>query len=193
MNHFQLIVSTRIADHQAAEQQRQEAERERIRAEEAARADREARTKLEAEQRAAQAKAEADARAAAQAELALAKQNPEGQELSPAAQALHEQEGRENFARAHRSIVVSEPAPANVVPMRTAAPAERTGTPTLKLGAINERLGGVLTISADGLRSLGFEIVSRERGACLYHEADFPLMLAALVRHIEGVQAKAAA
>ena len=80
-----------------------------------------------------------------------------------------------------------------VVPLCTAAPAERTGTPTLKLGTINERLGGVLTISADGLRSLGFEIVARERGACLYHEADFPLMLAALVRHIEGVQEKAAA
>ena len=142
----------------------------------------------------AQAKAEADARAAAQAELASAKQNPEGQELSPAAQALHEQEGRENFARAHRSIVVSEPAPANVVPMRAApAPAERTGTPTLKLGTINERLGGVLNISADGLRSLGFEIVARERGACLYYETDFPLMLAAMVKHIEGVQAKVAA
>ena len=190
---LELLMHKRVTDHQAAEQQRQEAERERIRQEEAARADREARAKLEAEQRAAQAKAEADARAAAQAELALAKQKPEGQELSPAAQALHEQEGRENFARAHRSIVVSEPVPANVVPMRTAAPAERTGTPTLKLGTINERLGGVLTTSADGLRSLGFEIVARERGACLYHEADFPLMLAALVRHIEGVQAKAAA
>lgn len=169
------IIATRVA----AEQQRQEAIRAEI---------------AEKLQREAQAKAEADARAAAQAELALAKQNPEGQELSPAAQALHEQEGSENFARAHRSIVVSEPAPANVVPMRAApAPAERTGTPTLKLGTINERLGGVLTISADGLRTLGFEIVARERGACLYHEADFPLMLAALVRHIEGVQEKAAA
>ena len=89
-----------------------------------------------------------------------------------------------------RSAEAAGPA---VVPLRTAAPAERTGTPTLKLGTINERLGGVLTISADGLRTLGFEIVARERGACLYHEADFPLMLAALVRHIEGVQEKAAA
>ena len=141
----------------------------------------------------AQAKAEADARAAAQAELASAKQNPEGQELSPAAQALHEQEGEENFARAHRMIAVPEPAPANVVPMRAApTPTERTGTPTLKLGTINERLGGVITTSADGLRTLGFDIVARERGACLYHEADFPLMLAALVRHIEAVQSKAA-
>lgn len=80
-----------------------------------------------------------------------------------------------------------------VVPLHSAAPADRTGAPTLKLGSINERLGGVLTISADGLRTLGFEVAARERGACLYHETDFPLILAALVRHIEGVQAKAAA
>lgn len=174
-------LSAIIATRKAAEQQRLEAERERIRAEEAAKLQREA-----------QAKAEADARAAAQAELASAKQNPEGQELSPAAQALHEQEGEENFARAHRRIAVPEPAPANVVPMRAApAPAERTGTPTLKLGAIAERLGFSLT--ADFLKGLGFEPAARERGACLFHEADWPLMLAALVRHIEGVQAKAAA
>lgn len=111
-----------------------------------------------------------------------------------------EAKARDDAAATEPAPVVAPPAPvievapANVVPMRAAAaPAERTGTPTLKLGTINERLGGVPTISADGLRSLGFEIVARERGACLYHEADFPLMLAALVRHIEGVQAKAAA
>lgn len=76
--------------------------------------------------------------------------------------------------------------------MRAApAPAERTGMPTLKLGQIGERLGFSLT--ADFLKGLGFEVAARERGACLYHEADFPLILAALVRHIEGVQAKAAA
>ena len=34
---------------------------------------------------------------------------------------------------------------------------------------------------------------TRERGACLFHEADWPLMLAALVRHVEAVQARAAA
>jgi hypothetical protein len=41
MNHFQLIVSTRIAEHQAAEQARLDAERERIRQEEAAKLQRE--------------------------------------------------------------------------------------------------------------------------------------------------------
>lgn len=176
-----MLVKARIAEHQAAEQARLDAERERIRQEEAAKLQREA-----------QAKAEADARAAAQAELASAKQNPEGQELSPAAQALHEQEGEENFACAHRRIAVPEPAPANVVPMRAApVPAEHTGTPTLKLGVIAERLGFSLT--ADFLKGMGFEPAARERGACLFHEADWPLMLAALVRHVEAVQARAAA
>lgn len=192
------IISLRLAQ----AEKRKEAERERIRAEEQA--------KL---QRDAEAKDRADALAAAQAELATAKQSPEGQELSPAAQELYAQEGAANFAHVHRGIaapaVEQNQAPAliqqaqsatetvasqaaNVVPMRAApAPAERTGMPTLKLGQIGERLGFSLT--ADFLKGLGFEVAARERGACLYHEADFPLILAALVRHIEGVQAKAAA
>ena len=70
-------------------------------------------------------------------------------------------------------------------------PAERTGTPTLKLGAIADRLGFVLT--ADFLKGLGFEPAATDRASKLYHEADFALILAALVRHIEGVQSKAAA
>ncbi|WP_270175167.1 YqaJ viral recombinase family protein [Diaphorobacter sp. ED-3] len=176
-----------IATRKAAEQQRLEAERERIRQEEAARADREARAKLEAEQRAAQAEI---AQAAQTGMLAA----PVAADLGTLVQEKHAEavaglDAQQVIGTAQRAAAAG---PA-VVPLRTAAPAERTGTPTLKLGTINERLGGVLTISADGLRSLGFEIVARERGACLYHEADFPLMLAALVRHIEGVQAKAAA
>jgi predicted phage-related endonuclease len=176
-----------IATRKAAEQQRQEAERERIRAEEAARADREARAKLAAEQRAAQAEI---AQAAQTGMLAA----PVAADLGTLVQEKHAEavaglDAQQVIGTAQRAAAAG---PA-VVPLRTAAPAERTSTPTLKLGTINERLGGVLTISADGLRSLGFEIVARERGACLYHEADFPLMLAALVRHIEGVQAKAAA
>lgn len=176
-----------IATRKAAEQQRQEAERERIRAEEAARADREARAKLEPEQRAAQAEI---AQAAQTGMLAA----PVAADLGTLVQDKHAEalaglDAQQAIGTAQRAAAAG---PA-VVPLRTAAPAERTGTPTLKLGTINERLGGVLTISADGLRTLGFEIVARERGACLYHEADFPLMLAALVRHIEGVQEKAAA
>ena len=70
-------------------------------------------------------------------------------------------------------------------------PAERTGTPTLKLGQIAERLG--FTLTADFLKGLGFEPAATDRASKLYHEADFALILTALVRHIEAVQSKSAA
>lgn len=169
-----------IATRKAAEQQRQDA----IRAEIA--------EKLQRAQLAKQAEQ-------AQAEIAQAAQSgalaaPVAADLGTLVQAKHAEavaglDAQQVIGTAQRAAAAG---PA-VVPLRTAAPAERTGTPTLKLGTINERLGGTLTISADGLRSLGFEIVARERGACLYYETDFPLMLAAMVKHIEGVQAKVAA
>ena len=73
----------------------------------------------------------------------------------------------------------------------TPTPTERTGTPALKLGQIAERLG--FTLTADFLKSLGFEPAATDRASKLYFEADFPLILAALVRHIEQAQARAAA
>jgi len=84
-------------------------------------------------------------------------------------------------------------APESVVQLFRAAPApaERTGTPTLKLGTIADRLGFALT--ADFLKGLGFEPAATERRSCLFHEADFGLICAALVRHIEALQSKAAA
>lgn len=52
LNHFQLLVKTRIADHKAAELIKEEATRARIQAEEKAKAESEARAKLLAEQEA---------------------------------------------------------------------------------------------------------------------------------------------
>ena len=169
-----MLVKSRIAEHQAGEQARLEAERERIRQEEAAKLQREA-----------EAKAAADARAQQEAEAAARRAAAPAQESQPEqSQALNQQS-----QTAIETVAV--PA-ANVVHMRAApATAERTGTPTLKLGQIAERLG--FSLPADFLKGLGFEVAARERGACLFHEADWPLILAALVRHIEGVQAKAAA
>lgn len=81
----------------------------------------------------------------------------------------------------------------NVVPMRpAAAPVAAPATPpTLKLGQIGERLGFGLT--AEFLKSLGFEPAARDKNALLFHESTFPLICAAIVRHVEAVQAKQAA
>lgn len=76
-----------------------------------------------------------------------------------------------------------------VVPLR--AMAATTDEPKLKLGEIERRLG--FPLSAAFLFILGFQPAGKVGAHGVYHEAQFPQMLAALVRHIEGVQAKAAA
>lgn len=198
-----MLVKSRIADRQAAEQARLDAERERIRAEEAA--------KLQREAREAEARAERERQEAMRQELLRAEREAQaGIAEARAAEALPVPllDALSDLAKdvkddavagidAVEAISAAQRTTASpvVVPMRAApapAPAERTGTPTLKLGTINERLGGVVTTNADGLRSLGFAATAVGNSK-LYHEADFPEILAALVRHIEAVQSKAAA
>lgn len=69
--------------------------------------------------------------------------------------------------------------------------AQPTTPPTLRLGQIAERLGFALT--AEFLRTLGFEPAARDKAACLYHESNFAMICAALQRHISAVQALQAA
>ena len=188
-----------IANRVTAEQQLQEAERERILAEVAAKLQREAEAKArdDAAQIALQLAAENERNQA----LALANQAPiatiSGADFEPATTALQAREYEQNQAVAltQQAQAAIEPiaySADNVVPMHAApAPAEHTGTPTLKLGQIAERLG--FTLTADFLKGLGFEPAATDRASKLYFEADFPLILTALVRHIEAVQSKAAA
>ncbi len=89
---------------------------------------------------------------------------------------------------------VTEPAP--VVAVATATVAPITQTPAddgqrIKLGDITTRLG--FTLSAEFLRSLGFEAVERKQGAQLYRASDFPRICVALVNHIQSVQSNQAA
>lgn len=71
---------------------------------------------------------------------------------------------------------VSEPAPtpAPIAPVAADRPGAR-----IKLGDINARIAP-LSITAEGLASLGFQPVGQERAAKLYAEADFPRMCASL-------------
>jgi putative phage-type endonuclease len=130
MEDFALTISSRIEQHKKVEADRLEAERERIRQEEAA--------KLAAQQQAAQP---APAPALQQVEVAQ---------------------------------------PVSTAPVQVAA----SSAPTLKLGAIHDRLG--FTVTADFLRSLGFA-PHAEGAAKLYHEEDFPLICRAIVQHVEAV------
>ncbi len=79
----------------------------------------------------------------------------------------------------------------NVVPMPTKAPAVDTSA-RIKLGDLNAAIAP-LSITADGLAALGFPVVATDKTSKLYRLSDMPAMLAAMVRHIQAIQAKAAA
>lgn len=192
------LVKARIAEHEAAKAAQMEAERERIRAEEQAKAQREAR---EAEERCERELQEALRQQALQKEredqAAIAAAAASQQLAAPVAEDLS------NLARekAQEAVAGIDAAQAISTAQRAAAasPAVRplvptlapTTPPSLKLGEIEKRLG--FALSADFLRGLGFAPAAKVGAHGVYHEADFPHMLAALVRHIESVQAKAAA
>jgi len=114
-----------------------------------------------------------------------------------------EERKRALAAAAAAPAPVPGPAPAVATPVATPSPAPTViamspriqpagAVPTLSIGLINERLQH-FTVTAEGLRGLGFEPAGRERAAPRYHEADFPHMLAAIVTHVQGIQAKQAA
>ena len=193
-----------------ADQERRENEaRERIRAEEQAKAEREARARLEQEQREAAAKQAAEeaaeqererARLAAETQAAHKAWRERAEEatnhvadagkmvpaqVKPEYQAeldAQVQAAEDRFTREHAT---------NVVPMPTKAPAVDTSA-RIKLGELNARIAP-LSITADGLESLGFPVVETDKNAKLYRLADVPQILATMVRHLESVQAKAAA
>lgn len=100
-------------------------------------------------------------------------------------------------AAAHAPVVaapapIAQPAAApTVIPMTPRAQPAPSSAPTLRLGMLNQRLAPV-QITADGLEALGFKGV-KDRGAVLFHESDFPHICAALVAHVQQIQAKQAA
>lgn len=154
-----------IATRKAAEQQRQEAERERIRAAEAARADREARAKLEAEQ---------------QAVLIVEPKSTMAEECARPA------ENAANVPLIRGEVGVVDAGLRIVSPP---APSARTGVPTLRIGTIKERLQH-MSVTAEDLRALGFEPAGRERAAPLYHDDDFPAICEAIAAQALAAKAQ---
>ncbi|MGY5941583.1 YqaJ viral recombinase family protein [Stenotrophomonas forensis] len=145
------LMAARISQHQQAEQERLDVERERIRKEEEARA----------QKKAADDAAAAAAEQAAQAEQpAAAEQQSVPAAAAPAAAPV----------RTAPTAVASAPAPA-------AAPRELV---KIKLGDINARIAP-LSISADGLALLGFKPINATGAAKLYDQAQFPAICRAMI------------
>lgn len=184
------IESDRIAAEQAAEAKRlaeqaaaqvAEARRQQEEAAVAARAEQDARDRV-----AAQVKAQLEQQAAQLAADRKALEDERAADARAKAEAAAALEAAKNPAP-----VEPQPTAQETQPLETVAPAATWPFPALRLGQIGERLGFALT--ADFLRTLGFEAAARDRAAYLYHEHDFPMICAALCRHISAVQAKQAA
>jgi len=161
------LVAMRIAAFEKQEEERLAAEREKIRKEEEAkaqkRADDEAADRRAKEQEAQVAQPAAQAPAPVVAEPVA---EPASSPAAPAPQQTHV-----------RAVAAPELA-------EDRAPWAPEGQ-RIKLGEINALIGP-LTISAEGLRQLGFEPVSTERGAKLYAADQVPAMCEQMIRVLRG-------
>lgn len=152
------------------EQQRQENERQ-------------AAENRAAAERLAEAQRELDAKAAAlQAE----------QDAIAARRAQEEADAQREADDAIKAAATPAPVPAPAAaPAAAPEPPPVSGEkPTLKLGDVNGRLG--FTVTAEFLDLLGFR-AHVERSSKLYRESDFPLICAAIVRHVQAVAQSLAA
>jgi len=186
-----MLARARVTQHQAAEMKRAEEaverERERIRKEEQAKAEKEAREKLAAEQ--AETKRLADEAAALNKTIqANIKEADPDDGLTPLLDELGQVAHELSSSLAASAAIKT----AQVLPLtRPTAPPADTGA-RVKLGDINAAIAP-LSITADGLAALGFKQEASTGAAKLYKLTDLPAMYAAMVAHIEAVQAKQAA
>ncbi|MBB3856794.1 putative phage-type endonuclease [Xanthomonas arboricola] len=165
------LITARITEQKRVDEQRLEAQREKIRQEEAAKLAREQQEREEAQRR-ADAQTEAARNAAAAPAPAAAAAPAPAVVSAPAPVAAAPAALSPALAQAVKSLAT--PAPAQVV--------------LIKLGDINAKIAP-LTITADGLAQLGFMPVTIERASKLYDAAQLPAMFSAM----QQVFARAAA
>ena len=169
-------INIRVSNHKIAEAARLEAETARIAEQERVKAEAAAQARANAEIAAARAQADA-ARASAEA-------------IAKAQATQHEELEKSEIKRLddlNNTMVVASA----LIKDLCGVPPSHLSPPTLKLGAICTRLG--FQVTADFLKSLGFEPAGRERAAVLFHESDFDRICAALISHISAVRQGVAA
>ena len=177
------IIAQRIAE----TERRAEAARAAIRAEEQAKAEKDAREKLAAEQ--AEAKRLADEAAALNSQIQASIKDADPDDaiaplLGEISKVAHELSSDLIASAAIKT--------AQVLPLSRPAAPQADTSPRIKLGDLNATITP-LSITADGLALLGFPHEPSTGSAKLYRMDDLPEIYAAMVRHIEAVQAKAAA
>ncbi|MFZ2306795.1 MAG: YqaJ viral recombinase family protein [Rhodoferax sp.] len=171
LDDLKLLIKSRITDHKAAKEREEEATRERIRAEEQAKAEKDAREKLAAEQ------------SAATAGLVKCDGNHGGKNCGDPECWIDGEPTRTTApapALTHPQVVQQMPAS-----VRQAMAPKPATAPTMTLGTICERLG--FNVTSAFLATLEFEATT-VKAAKLYHESDFPAICDAIKAHISEVQ-----
>jgi len=168
---FTALLMSRVAQHKEKEAQRLEAEREKIRAEEQAKAQR------EAEERAAAEQAERNRVAAEEIRRLDAERKAAADQAAAANQTQFESAATDASTAGVGVVQISaneagQVEVKHVVSDAIAAPANACLT-TIKLGEINTRLG-VVNVTADQLASLGIYPVTTEKNAKLYDANKYP-------------------
>lgn len=194
MDDFTLTITSRIDKAKADEAAQLEAEREKIRAEEQAKAEAAAVAKVAEQARIS--KAEADAQAAAeQAERnRIAAEEicriDAGRKVQPAVE-MFEAIGVTVVDATPSAVLADNPVvDAKAREFIDPLPAEQTAGSTLKLGDICGRLG--FTVNADFLASLGVHPVATEKNAKLYAEAKFQTICRLISDHVMALAFKKA-
>ena len=175
------LVNNRIAEHTQIESVRLEKEREQIRQEEADKL-----AKAAADKAAADIKAEQNA-IALETMTALADAKKANNMPAEVLDAL-ENVVTDLIADLTIGRAVSTSANVISIAQRTAPSMAAVTAPSLKLGDINARLG--FTVTAEFLKSLGFEASVIVKDAKLYYEYEFNFICDDLIRHIRMAQAK---
>jgi predicted phage-related endonuclease len=190
---LQMVVKSRITEHEQAEQKRLDEQREQIRKEEAARLEREADEKRRADEAEAQRKADeaiktaatpAPAAAPAATVAPLLSEKPVADQNAREFVASVEAKGAANLAAAGPATGTMPRSMFDRTVAVLKQVAEPDEKPSMKLGVITERLG--FTVTADFLETLGF-VAHVERGSRLYRPSDFPRICEALIQHITTV------
>lgn len=171
---FTALLMSRVSQHKEKEAKRLEAEREKIRAEEQAKAQREANERAAEEIR----KLDAERKAAAE-QVTAANQTRFEQPACVEEKPKSETQPALSIASEQQPAAIADEIPQPVLGARIALPADAC-LPKIKLGEICTRLG--YTVSAEFLASLGFEATT-EKNAKLYNEASFPAICRRISDH----------
>lgn len=185
---FEALAALRIGNHKQAEAKRLEAEREKIRAQEQAKAEAAVRAEQEAKRRAEEAEAAAARQQALQAEQDAQAAIADARKVDALpAPLLCDLSSVATHVRDEATAAIDA---GQVISAAKSATALADTGETMTLGQINTLIAPI-KVDAAGLAELGFTPSATVKAAKHFRASDVPRILAAMVKHLQGAMATA--